>query len=144
MKKILIVLAFTVLHIEAKEVTFTEHVAPIIFQNCTSCHRPGESGPFKLMNYNDVSKRGKLIARVTEDRVMPPWHAQKGSIKLNGKLLSSRDFLITAYWVLSASAINLGTSSMPLDTSSLSSFSIPNLYILSTYASSYITSLVSI
>ena len=34
---------------EAKEITFTQHVAPIIFQNCTSCHRPGEAGPFALM-----------------------------------------------------------------------------------------------
>ena len=56
---------------EAKEITFTEHVAPIIFQNCTSCHRPGEAGPFALMSYNDVRKRGKLIQLVTEDRIMP-------------------------------------------------------------------------
>ena len=100
MKKILIVLAFTALHIAAKEVTFTEHVAPIIFQNCTSCHRPGESGPFKLMDYNDVSKRGKLIARVTEDRIMPPWHAQKGSFKFHGdRSLSDAQITTISKWV---------------------------------------------
>ena len=35
--------------------TFVD-VAPIIFKNCTPCHRPGESGPFELMNYDDVKK----------------------------------------------------------------------------------------
>ncbi len=100
MKKILIVLASAALHLTAKEVTFTEHIAPIIFQNCTSCHRPGESGPFKLMDYNDVSKRGKLIARVTEDRVMPPWHAQKGSFKFHGdRSLSEAQITTVNKWV---------------------------------------------
>ena len=29
-------------------VTFSEHVAPIVFANCTPCHRPGEAAPFQL------------------------------------------------------------------------------------------------
>jgi hypothetical protein len=37
--------------------TFTEHIAPIVFNNCTSCHRPGEAAPFALMSYADVKKR---------------------------------------------------------------------------------------
>ncbi len=56
--------------------TFTEHVAPIIFNHCASCHRPGEAAPFSFLNYNDVKKRSRLIARVTEKRYMPPWHAE--------------------------------------------------------------------
>src|SRR4051794_40577283 len=56
------------------EVTFSEHIAPIVFNNCAACHRPGESGPFSLLNYQDVRKRAKLIQKVTESRVMPPWH----------------------------------------------------------------------
>lgn len=68
----------------AKEITFTEHVAPIIFQHCTSCHRFGEAAPFTLTNYADTRKRGRLIARVTEDRIMPPWHAEKSSFAFHG------------------------------------------------------------
>jgi hypothetical protein len=60
-------------------VTFTEHVAPIVFANCTPCHRPGEAAPFALMTYEDVARRGRLIAAVTESRVMPPWKAEAGS-----------------------------------------------------------------
>jgi hypothetical protein len=56
-------------------VTFTEHVAPIILNVCATCHRPGEAAPFSLLSYEDVRKRGKLIATVTQSRYMPPWHA---------------------------------------------------------------------
>ena len=58
--------------------TFTEQIAPIVFNNCASCHRPGEAAPFALMSYADVKKRGMLIAAVTQSRYMPPWHATPG------------------------------------------------------------------
>src|SRR5215813_1375255 len=55
------------------DVTFSEHVAPIVFNRCATCHRPGEAAPFSLLSYEDVRKRGKLIASVTQSRYMPPW-----------------------------------------------------------------------
>ena len=45
----------------------------MIFQNCATCHRPGEAGPFPLLSYEDVRKRSKQIAEVTSSRFMPPW-----------------------------------------------------------------------
>ena len=57
------------------KVTFSEHIAPIVFNNCASCHRPGQAGPFSLLSYGDVSKRAQLIRAVTRSRYMPPWHA---------------------------------------------------------------------
>lgn len=62
----------------ADKVTFTETIAPIIYQNCVTCHRPGEAAPFALISYEDVKKRGALIATVTKSRYMPPWHAAHG------------------------------------------------------------------
>jgi len=59
-------------------VTFTEHVAPIVFNNCTSCHRPGEGTPFSLMNYAEVKKRGHLIQDVVGSGYMPPWPPAAG------------------------------------------------------------------
>lgn len=59
-------------------VTFAEDIAPIIFQNCASCHRPGEAAPFSLLNYSDVKNRAKQIAEVTRKKFMPPWHAEPG------------------------------------------------------------------
>jgi hypothetical protein len=59
-------------------VTFSEDVAPILYANCVSCHRPGEAAPFPLISYEDVSTRAKTIAKVTQSRQMPPWHAAHG------------------------------------------------------------------
>jgi mono/diheme cytochrome c family protein len=59
-------------------VTFIEHVAPILYQNCVTCHRPGEVAPFPLISYEDAVKRGAVMAEVTKSRYMPPWHAEPG------------------------------------------------------------------
>jgi mono/diheme cytochrome c family protein len=61
-----------------RAVTFSEDVAPILYANCVSCHRPGEAAPFPLITYEDVFKRAKTIVKVTQSRQMPPWHAAHG------------------------------------------------------------------
>ncbi len=58
--------------------TFYRDIAPIIYQNCSTCHRPGESGPFSLLNYNDAKRHATQIASVTKRRFMPPWLPQVG------------------------------------------------------------------
>ena len=66
--------------------TFTEDIAPIIYNNCTECHRAGQAAPFTLKSYNDVKKRARLITKVTEDHYMPPWHPVEG----HGKFVDER------------------------------------------------------
>ncbi|MBL8842892.1 MAG: redoxin domain-containing protein [Planctomycetes bacterium] len=79
---------------------FAEHVAPIVFANCTSCHRPGEVGPFALQSYEDVRKRGKMIARVVERRLMPPWHPVEGHGEFSDELaLSAAEVETLVAWV---------------------------------------------
>lgn len=56
-------------------VTYTKHVAGIIQQHCQVCHRAGEVGPFKLMNYKDAAAWADNIREVISDGRMPPWHA---------------------------------------------------------------------
>ena len=41
--------------------TFTRDVAPILYKNCTSCHRAGEIGPMPLVSYQDVRPWAKSI-----------------------------------------------------------------------------------
>jgi len=60
----------------ADTVTFTEHVAPIVFNHCARCHRPGEAAPFSLLTYEDARRRARTIARVTGARYMPPFKAE--------------------------------------------------------------------
>jgi mono/diheme cytochrome c family protein len=58
--------------------TFAKDVAPIVWQNCASCHHAGEVAPFTLTSYDDVKKRAKQIAKITHSRTMPPWKAEPG------------------------------------------------------------------
>src|SRR6478672_1779273 len=59
-------------------VTFAQHIAPILYQHCSRCHRIGEAGPFPLMSYRDAALRAPLLAAVTKARYMPPWPADPG------------------------------------------------------------------
>jgi hypothetical protein len=55
--------------------TFTRDVAPILYKNCTSCHRPGEIAPMSLLTYEDARPRAKAIRDQISEGTMPPWHA---------------------------------------------------------------------
>lgn len=41
------------------------------------CHSPGQSGPFSLLTFEDVIKRGDFIGHVTKTGYMPPWKADR-------------------------------------------------------------------
>jgi hypothetical protein len=56
-------------------VLFAEHIAPIIYENCSKCHNQDGAAPFSLISYDDIASKAKLIAYVTANRLMPPWPA---------------------------------------------------------------------
>ena len=61
-----------------QHVTFYQHIAPLVYRNCSPCHRPGESAPFSLLTYDDVKRHAAQIAAVTRRRYMPPWLPEPG------------------------------------------------------------------
>ena len=81
-------------------VTFNEHVAKIMHERCSSCHRPGQAAPFSLLTYEDAAKRAQLIGAVTGTRYMPPWHAETGYGKFKGeRRMTDREIATLAAWV---------------------------------------------
>jgi Flp pilus assembly protein TadD/mono/diheme cytochrome c family protein len=58
--------------------TFTRDIAPILYRSCSNCHRPGESGPFPLLTYDDAKKFAPQIAATLSSRAMPPWLPAQG------------------------------------------------------------------
>ena len=54
-------------------VTFNKDVAPILFEHCAGCHRPGEIAPFSVLSFAEVRPWAWLIGVVTATRYMPPW-----------------------------------------------------------------------
>jgi hypothetical protein len=83
-----------------KQVTFAEHIAPIVHANCTQCHRDGEAGPFNLVTYNDFSRRGKLIKYMVGERLMPPWPADPSySHFADEMVLTDDEITLITRWV---------------------------------------------
>jgi hypothetical protein len=83
-------------------VTFNKDVAPIIYRSCAPCHHTGESTPFNLITYGDVSKRARQIAEVTSLRYMPPWPPEVGGgypRLVGARRLSDGDLELIQRWV---------------------------------------------
>ena len=84
----------------AETPTYSEHVAAILLDNCASCHRPGQAGPFSLLSFEDAKKRGQLIEAVTKSGYMPPWHAEPSDVPFHGnRSLSEGEIATIAQWV---------------------------------------------
>ncbi len=80
--------------------TFNKEVAPILFGQCATCHRPGEAAPFALLTYEDAKKRGKLIAQVTQSKQMPPWKAETGDVAFrDDRRLKAEQIAVLQRWV---------------------------------------------
>lgn len=82
-----------------QELTFAQDISPIIFKNCTPCHRPNGGGPFNFLTYTDVAKRAKMVAYVTRIHYMPPWPADEHySHFINERLLSENEIALIQEW----------------------------------------------
>lgn len=83
-----------------KVVTFSKDVAPIMHQNCTECHRPGEAAPFSTMSYKEIRPWAKSIREKVLSREMPPWHADPNHGDwVNDRRLSQREIETIVAWV---------------------------------------------
>ena len=87
-------------HVSVGRVTYAEDVAPILEAKCQSCHRPGQVGPFSLLNYKQARRWAASIREVVEDRRMPPWHADPRHGRFsNDRSLTARERATLLAWV---------------------------------------------
>ena len=82
------------------KVTFYRDVLPILQNNCQSCHRPSEIGPFSLMTYEQARAWAPLIKDYTQRRVMPPWKAEPmaGVDYMGERRLTDREIATLSAW----------------------------------------------
>jgi hypothetical protein len=82
------------------EPTFAEDVAPILYKNCTTCHRPGGLGPFSLLDYDSAKVNVDDMRDAVSTGQMPPWHADgpRGVFK-NDRRLSDSDKQTILRWI---------------------------------------------
>ncbi|MEO1617512.1 MAG: hypothetical protein AAFV88_16790 [Planctomycetota bacterium] len=80
--------------------TFSNDVAKIIHDKCTSCHRPDSSAPFSLITYRDVQQRAETIGAVLDMGYMPPWKPVDHGIAFAGnRSLSSEENRKIKAWI---------------------------------------------
>lgn len=82
------------------KVTFSKDVAPIFYNNCVQCHRPGEIAPMSLMTYKQSRPWARSIREKVSTRDMPPWHADSRHGEFaNDRRLSQKDIDTIIAWV---------------------------------------------
>lgn len=88
------------LPLAAGNVTFDKDIAPILYQSCAPCHRPGEAGPFPLLSYADARKHASQLVAATARRFMPPWPPEPGYGDFaDNRRLSEQQIRTIAEWV---------------------------------------------
>lgn len=85
--------------------TFNRDIAPIIFENCSGCHRPNRAAPFSLVDYAQVRKRATQIAEVTASRFMPPWLPMAGHGEfVDARILTEKQIEMIQRWAVEGRA----------------------------------------
>ncbi len=98
-------------------VTFYKNIAPIVYRNCSACHRPGEVAPFSLLNYRDTKVHAHQIADATKRRYMPPWLPESGYGEFEGEhRLSSAQIQTIQDWVQEGSPAGSPSDGPPAPT----------------------------
>ena len=93
--------------------TFSKDVAPILYKNCVSCHRPGEIGRMPLLTYEQTRPYAKAIANAVTNRTMPPWHAEAPAGTFhNERILSDVERQTLTAWA-AGEAMNGEPSDLP-------------------------------
>jgi hypothetical protein len=83
-----------------EQVTWSEHVAPILFQRCVSCHRPNDVAPMSLLSYKEARPWAKSIHKAVTTRQMPPWDADPRHGKFENDIsLTDQQVAVIARWV---------------------------------------------
>jgi len=82
------------------EVTFSEHIAPLLAKHCQDCHRPETAAPFNLMTFADAVAHAETMAEVVRSEQMPPSFAstQHGKFE-NLRKLSDQERALILAWV---------------------------------------------
>jgi thiol-disulfide isomerase/thioredoxin len=84
----------------ARELTFADHVQPLIAKHCVRCHRPGTAAPFSLTSFQNVKSQLKMIAEVVDEQRMPPWYASPKHGKFqNDRSLSAKARATIVNWI---------------------------------------------
>jgi len=85
---------------EHQSISYVNDVAPILQDNCVTCHRPGGIGPWQMNSYAMIKGFAPMIREVLRTKRMPPWHADPHvGDWANDKGLSIAEQQTLVHWV---------------------------------------------
>ncbi len=101
-KNLLLLFSFFSIGISTKaQVTWASDIAPILYNNCTSCHHTGGMAPNSLMTYSETFNWRFMIQSYVNNGSMPPWPPNANYTHLAGeRRLSDGDKQKISNWVL--------------------------------------------
>ena len=73
-KTIFLIFTCTLSFLGFSQSTYND-IAPILYENCTSCHRAGGGAPFSMLSYSEIIPWVHGMKHALEDGDMPPWGA---------------------------------------------------------------------
>jgi peroxiredoxin len=80
--------------------TYCKDIAPILQRHCQACHRPGQAGPFSLLDFEDAKSWAEAIRENVSAGRMPPWSVDKRSVRFaNDPSLSDADKATLFAWI---------------------------------------------
>jgi len=80
--------------------SWSEHIAPIMYANCTSCHHDGGIGGFSLVKYEEAYPYRFAMKFQVDEGKMPPWPPDPNFTHFAGELvLSDKEKELIIDWV---------------------------------------------
>ncbi|GAB5445100.1 MAG: redoxin domain-containing protein [Fuerstiella sp.] len=114
-------------HVLQEETEFNRHIAPVIYDRCAMCHRPGDiKGDYPLTSYAEIKEVAKTIEWRMADQFMPPWRAShRGESCGNDLSLSLNEMWRFSDWIRNDMPVE-GTPAEPPAKLTENKFRIPN------------------
>ena len=82
------------------QISYSQTIAPMLADNCVTCHREGGIAPWQMTDYNMVRGFAPMIREVIRTKRMPPWHADPQHGKFaNDRSLSVEERQTLVHWV---------------------------------------------
>lgn len=82
------------------KISYSDTIAPILMENCATCHQDGGIGPWAMTDYSDVEGFAPMIREVVRTQRMPPWSADPEIGEFQGtRRLSIEDQQKLVRWV---------------------------------------------
>ena len=82
------------------KISYSKSIAPMLIDNCVTCHRQGGIGPWQMSSYDMVKGFAPMIREVVRTQRMPPWHADPHYTAFSNDRSLSKDELKTlVHWI---------------------------------------------